>query len=368
MTSIADTIKYYDDKRKPVVIAFFVLPLLTGLFVVCAGLVHKPFVLRVNYIFFFFVLFWMWILFAIHLPLAVLTGDSCDYVGDFEVNVPDRIGSDAGKVVESCLLNTSLLDALNLTQELEFRDKIPFYDLPNISDVFNFPDLDKLTSDVNNLTISSTFDFGGSSVTEELIIINAITSGLGDPTVYNRTNVVNLNSTTADLLITANLTFHKFEALLLIDAEDAMNQKLDAIKGNMSRINQQVADLKNQTSFILDNVNALKNILNPLFGYVDILKSLATCGFLGNAYLNFKRAYCEGVVTALSCMAMATFFIAFFGVPLIILSIVLKKRMPSPFAADPFSPSKSKGGRFSGGDANDVPMQQTTNGAYGTTA
>jgi len=307
----------------------------------------------------------MWILFAIHLPLAVLTGDSCDYVDGFEVDVPDRLGSDAGKIVESCLLNTSLLDVLNLTQQLQFRNKIPFYTLPNISDIFNFPELDQLTSDVNNLTVSSTFDFDGLSVAGELIIVNAITSGLGDTTVYNRTNVAYLNSTTGDSVTTANLTYHKYQALLLIDAEDSMNQKLNNIKANMSNINLSVNNLKNATNVILNNVNSLRDVLDPLFGYVDILESLATCGFLGDAYLNFKKAYCEGVVTALSCMAMATFFIAFFGIPLIILSIVLKKRMPNPFAADPFSPSKTKG-RFSGGDANDVPMQQTTNSSYGT--
>jgi len=236
-------------------------------------------------------LFWMWILFAIHLPLAVLTGDSCDYVGDFEVDIPDKLGSDAGKVVESCLLNTSLLDVLNLTQELEFRDKIPFYTLPSIDDVFNFPQLDELTNDVNNLSVTSTFDFGGLSVATELITINAITSGLGDPKVYNKTNLAFLNSTiSGDLITTANLTFHKYQALLLIDAEAAMTLKLNDIKSNMTHINLSVAKLKNDTNVILQNVNSLRSILDPLFGYVDTLKSFATCGFLGNAYLHFKKS------------------------------------------------------------------------------
>jgi len=340
--------------------------LLWRLFVVFAGLIHKPFIMRVNYIFFFFVCFWMWLLFAIHLPLAVATGDSCDYVSDFELDVVNRVGDDAGKVVEACLLNTSLLDAFNLSSQLSFRDKIPFYDLPNISQVFDFPELDKLSNDVKNLNLT-TFDFGGASVADELQSINQITSSLGDPVVYNRTNVVNLNVTSPapDLILIANLTFHKFQALLLIDAEDAMNTKLNEIKTSMANIISAVASLKNETDVILTGVKALRNVIDPLFVYVDRLKALATCEFLGDAYLNFKRAYCEGVVTALSCMAMATFFIAFFGIPLIILSIVLKKRLPNPFAADPFSPSSSKKGRFSGGDANDVSMQQTTSGNYG---
>jgi len=188
------------------------------------------------------------------------------------------------------------------------------------------------------------------------------------PLFFNATNLNTLDPNVAtDPTEREELYIHKYTALQLIQAQSLMAIQLTLVQNAMNGIVQSILNLKNQTNSVLNGVVALPTLLNPLFGYVDTLESLATCGFLGTAYLNFKIAYCEGVVGALSYLALASFFIALFGLPVIILSIVLKKRLPNPFAADPFSPSKSKKGRFSGGEASDLPMQQTTNGTYGYT-
>jgi hypothetical protein len=98
----------------------------------------------------------MFILLAIHLPLAAVVSDGCVYVDEHQGLLNETFTGDKANVavvINACLLNTSLITALNLTEELNFANQITFPDLPPINQSFDFPALDTFVSQIDALDV-----------------------------------------------------------------------------------------------------------------------------------------------------------------------------------------------------------------------
>jgi len=134
---------------------------------------------------------------AFAIPLMTVTGDSCEYLNKAEADVSGtlNISATAGRIIQSCLLNTPMSDALNLTQGLGALSELSFADITNPS--FNTPTLDALLANVSTLTAATAFtDWPPNLVDLDLQAITAITSGL-DGSWWSRTNISSMDTTIA---------------------------------------------------------------------------------------------------------------------------------------------------------------------------
>jgi hypothetical protein len=92
----------------------------------------------------------LYLLFMVHLPLAALTGDACVYLDDQEVDMVGNLGEQAGTIVDACLLNTSLIVAMNLTDQLDFANTLNFT-TPDFIDAFDFTQFDSFRANITAL-------------------------------------------------------------------------------------------------------------------------------------------------------------------------------------------------------------------------
>jgi hypothetical protein len=106
--------------------------------------------------------FFIWLLFGISLAVTMVASDSCVWLGDSETRLPERFNEHTATVLTTCLVNTSMTDALNLTSYLNFT-KIAFPTL-NVSQAFNFTQFTRFESEVAALT-PSTFGYSSSNRT-----------------------------------------------------------------------------------------------------------------------------------------------------------------------------------------------------------
>lgn len=132
----------------------------------------------------------MFLLCGIHLPVSVLLGDVCIYADKVEAEPTTVLDEQSAKVLTSCLTNSSLLDALNLTDSLNFRDNVVFPALPSISDSFNFVLFDNFTNEVNGLTLS-TFNYDPATLDSMLESYSTDPVLIGTPKnpFYNRYDI-----------------------------------------------------------------------------------------------------------------------------------------------------------------------------------
>jgi len=331
VSQYSSKVKYYDNIRRPVVILFLCLPLISGVLLLLGGCLRKSAPFSINYVLTFVVLFLFWMLFAIHLPLAVITGDSCVYLDQVEVDLPNRLGEQEAKVFDACLLNTSLVQVYNLSSDLNFVNEIHFPPLPNINEAFNFTQFNAYFASGIALNTSS-FGFNDSQIDANIATINSLTESYNDPNApYNRSTLQNLNNTFAfyhPSTFQQVIEKKKYETLQLITAEARINESLTSIKNQIIAIKVYSDELEANTTNIMATVGTIQSTVNPLLNYAQTVFNLAYCGFIGTAYASFKSDFCDGIVTAISLLALAFLMVAAMGVPIVILSIVLMKRLP----------------------------------------
>ncbi|MES1911123.1 MAG: hypothetical protein MHM6MM_003607 [Cercozoa sp. M6MM] len=143
----------------------------------------------------------VWLLLAVHLPTAMVMSDGCTYISIKESNLRSVLDGQAGDVAQACLDDTPLVAALNLTNELDFREALVFPSLPNISSAFSFSELSNFQSQVHALDVQR--EFGG-PVDQALYYLGNLTvakdatpafvptrTNLGDLNVRNNLRILN---------------------------------------------------------------------------------------------------------------------------------------------------------------------------------
>lgn len=89
--------------------------------------------------------------------------------------------------------------------------------------------------------------------------------------------------------------------------------------------------MRNQAYIIEGKINATEGLVQPLINSgLNLLTNLSYCGSFGDFYGDAKADFCNGVVPAMSYIALTSLVIALFACPSAILTIILGKRMPNP--------------------------------------
>lgn len=322
------SVKDADALRNLIVLILLCLPGFSFLMLIVGGISKKSCPFTCNYLVAYFVCFIMFLLFAIHLPLAVVLSDVCAYVNVKETNVTSLVSGDAGKFLSACYYNTSLITTYGLEQQLNFSSAIKFPVIPNLNDSFTFSSLQNFTSQVNALTVA-TYGFNSSTVDVCLKQINDITSTKA--VTYGRTNLSSLNPTNPPYTSSEVTTLNNLKSpcQTLISTETALQNSINEIKANVSSINTYADVFKANISTVYSNLNSMSALLNPLFGTANQFRAIAYCGFLRTRYDSLKKNICETITGSFAMLALSMFVIGMCNIAVVVCSTILAKRMPA---------------------------------------
>jgi hypothetical protein len=180
----------YDGYRNLAVLVILLLPLTAFLALLCGGLCKSGCPFTCFYWFGYFASFLIWILFTIHLPLAVVLNDTCTYVSSVDSNLTQvaTLGS-AGQLLNACLYNQSLVSVYNLQGQLNFTSAINFPTIPDLASQFQFSAITNFTNSVMALNLN-TFGFYPENTTAAITAVNAF-NPTSPPAPFDRTNIDN---------------------------------------------------------------------------------------------------------------------------------------------------------------------------------
>jgi len=309
-------------------VLIFLFPLIGIVFALLSGLCHSkswPFDYATG--FFALAILGMWALFAVHLPMAATFGDSCLWLDEAEQDPQTTLGWNTQQtaIAQACLVNVSLIDALNLSDALRFATVIDFPPIPDIPSAFTSPELTQLQSLLNTVTPTNAFSAypSDSTINQLLVELNQLTSGS-----FTRANVI-----TVDPTVYPNVTAvrqHKWDILTLLDAQIVGNQK---VMGSQALVNGTVSSLPQAESAAMQVSNDLDLVNVSLTAVLiagDNLVAAASCGDLGDIYRTFKSSWCDILATAFSFLALACFLIGSTGWVAYLLEKMSHKRLPNP--------------------------------------
>ena len=305
----------YDDMRKLSYNILFVIPLLPIIFVLIGGILKKSVCFSIAYILMWCSCTLMWLLLAIHLPIAVLLNDSCKFLDVVDQNVTATFNNSAGEILQACLNNDRLVETLGLSGDLNFTNEITFPSLGNITQNFQFSSLLSFDSDAQAMNFTTFYKAGD----DALSVINNLT--LNSPNTalnslarhYTRDNISALTSTDYyTSATTPEITLDDLKNLLLAENSSitAFTLVVTQIQSNLTSVSDLVASIENSTQILVNRVDNASVLLNPLFDSVDDLIDTARCGFIGDAYYDTKAVMCSSVLGALSRIVVSMFVIA----------------------------------------------------------
>jgi hypothetical protein len=178
----------YDSFRNTAVFVLLALPCLALLAAFAGAALVSPVPFTAYYWVGYIASFFVFLLFAVHLPLAVVVQDTCAYMAsvDADFGKVDALG-DGGTFLNASIYNRSLIDAFNLSAQLDFVNQINF-DVPDVRANFTFAPITNFTSAVLALSLQ-TFGFDAQLLTNALVALNATSSLCSPPGAYTRANV-----------------------------------------------------------------------------------------------------------------------------------------------------------------------------------
>ena len=80
----------------------------------------------------------MMVLLSLHLPVAAVMSDVCDYLDLVDDDVTAYYNDTVGQVLEGCLDDDKLVEILGLDDQLQFTDNIEFPEMGDIAEDFQF--------------------------------------------------------------------------------------------------------------------------------------------------------------------------------------------------------------------------------------
>jgi len=328
VTRSRDEVETHNGHRELAYNIVFAVPLISTVYLLFGGVLKKPLCFTVAYCYLWFSCTMMWALLAVHLPVAVLLDDACDFLDVVEQNVTDTINGTVGEVVEACLTDERLTDVLGLSAFLNFTNLIEFPSMGNLSDSFHFEQLDAFEGDALSTNFTTFYAKGDAA----LLTINNLTasSPAADGVHWDRTNVAELSPSAyfaADS--TPWDTLDGLKDLLMAEnaSISAFADTLDRIRANLSSVDEQASWLQQNVQDLANSVGDAKDQLQPLFDAVGDLEETATCGFVGEAYYDTKAVMCSAVLGSLSRIVVAMFVIAILSMVSCLWTIPLVRRV-----------------------------------------
>jgi hypothetical protein len=219
---------------------------------------------------------------------SVVTSDVCVLIDDVRTNLGKYadIEGVALDVMNSCLDDTNLFDALNISDSLSFQEQLNFNVTPPN---FEFTAFDAFHADVEAMTPQSTFGYPDTSP--------GCVGGLpacGDPDPAAR-----------------------------IEMEDIItesNRRMDVIDGRID-------NLEGQATELTDVLNSVDTRLDPMMTEIETMREAGTCGFVGERFDGVYDALCGTSLNAMLNVGIMMFVVAVLNLPMIMMAIMLAKRL-----------------------------------------
>lgn len=313
VTRVARIVNYF---RYPITLVLLLVPFGMLVTSITGGFLSSPIMFKWTYHLAWFCMAFMPLLFSIHIPLCPLLGDSCEYLNTAEKDFGKSFNLDPQQsaLVTACMANTSIVAALNLTDQL---NQIAMIELPSLNQSYD------------NVIPIMTLRL----LKQEIDVINA--SSLGLPVNLVDTSLSNLNSLTTETYDRDNVSLccgitpppgsinAKDIALTTISAEDIFNNSLNLIKQNMTSL------VFSGESFVLDiqyyfsEINRARDLVVPLLNAASNIQKHAHCDSVGIIYATMKKTWCDILITGLTFMTLATLVISILLPAMIYFSIQL---------------------------------------------
>jgi hypothetical protein len=316
--------------------ASLVIGLVAGL---CEGLKHHtPKLFSFNWHLMYGCMLLLMIAFAVHVPFAAVTGDSCSFLNAAE-GTPEtklHITHQAALIILSCLADTpgaSIVAATNLTDVLAFAS-LTFNPQPLGIDLtqFTYPTLTSLSQQVSTLQ-PWTFSNYNQTVNEtdaDLINFNNYTS----PQVYNRSNVLSVNISTYPASQQSAMQTIQDRLNVSIGAENAVLAFLALVSSKTTAASQFAVNFDQDVSTSMSTIfartsvdSSIQNQLSNLIGAGQLIIDNGNCGSIGETYFAFKSAWCDVIATSFSMLVLAFFVVSMLAIPVVGISMVLMTRM-----------------------------------------
>lgn len=311
-----DDIETWETRRRPVVLVIFLLPLVAVVlfWVASFGFRKEGWTKLLVHIAFFSGMI-MWLMFAIHMPLSLLVADGCNYIDYSEINLSDRtsLSTTVAVPLTACLAKQNILDALNVSSELNFADAIVFPSVPDIDTLLNFTGLETMEAEVNGMDLSSFPEYDPNDKYTALQGLNNYTNVSPYYNYYTLANVSDvivytLYGSDADAVQTQ-------QNIVLTDlaAETQINNTLAQARANLTQLVSQYNLLVNLTKIVLyTDVPRLEATIDPLIAAGQTALSDAYCSPIDDDYYEIKGTVCKDIIVSASNLMMASFFVGIF--------------------------------------------------------
>ena len=317
-TAIAD-IKKYNHDREIVTLLFLILPFLCLPLIVLALVLRSSLLWKINLHLVFLVSIIMWLLFAAHLAITSAMSDACIFADGAELNLTSHFDTQTASVLQACLLNTSLLTAVNVTNSLDFAFSIELPNVTSIEQLLDLNELNNLTSYLTTSTLLSAVGFNASAIanTEQLSLntINQFTA----PDYFTLANISMLQPSRYGNY-SQQVASLQTAVVQLQQAQTTVNALVNTVQTNVSSLVSGVDGVESEANRIFASfANVAQTIAPVVNGGQSVIQS-AYCGVLGNDYYEAKNSFCTTVQRGAGMIALSTFLIALFLLPAIVLS------------------------------------------------
>jgi hypothetical protein len=300
----------------------FCFPMLPLAFVISGAFFKKPPLFSISYSLLWFSFILMFFMLGLHLPIALVLNDVCNYldVGENKGFVT-LFNSTFAELLDGCLNDSKIAEVFGVGDDLEFAN-IEFGDIDSVSDAFSFDGLDDFQSELNSTT-SDTF---GGTVDDLLDTTNTKVSEcscVNSADIYTRDNISNLDpqdyfdkstetSDYTELYTYRNTTIIAYTAETATIA--AFELVISSMVANLTAISAAADAVENTTDDFVTSLAKSENLTKPIIEMANAVIENGTCGFVGDSYMKIvDENICGDINSSLATMIMSMLLIGVFA-------------------------------------------------------
>ncbi len=168
-----------------------------------------------------------WLLWAGWMPASAFVGDTCNFIDDAQPDLSAHIGGDAARVIDACLLDTSVIEATNAANALTFASNITFPDYSSLVNGTEPPSpailLTAYDIRVQALNLMTGFGFNSTIADVQLFDLNEMSS---PPTNFTRETVSTCDPSTYPPADQSRAETLRDDILWRIDAQSRLELEL----------------------------------------------------------------------------------------------------------------------------------------------
>lgn len=242
-----DQVKSVDGIRNLVVLVILIIPCTSFLFMLCGGIARAGCPFTAYYWIGYIISFIVFLLFTIHLPIAVVLSDACFYVGTVDSNFT-KVSSlgDSAKIVDACIYNKSLVSTYNLDDKLNFSSQVKFPDFPNFAANLSIAPLNTFVIELRAVNYT-TFGYSMSNLNTAITNTNTYCS---PTTAFTRATITSCNQVASNSNYLTNSTCKNIcdGAIAMYNAEASMNTTITNFHNSANDLDTAATSFKNDVN------------------------------------------------------------------------------------------------------------------------